>query len=61
MEKPPKRRVLPITISTRLSGETRGRIEHWAAKEDRPISKMVRILVVEALNARDKKKNPRKK
>jgi predicted DNA-binding protein len=61
MEKPAKRRLLPITISTRLSGETRGRIENWAAKEDRPVSKMVRILIVEALNAREKKKNRRKK
>ncbi len=60
MEKPAKRRLLPITVSTRLSGETRGRIEHWAAKEDRPVSKMARILIVEALNARDQKKNRRK-
>jgi hypothetical protein len=61
MEKPVKRRLLPITISTRLSGETRGRIEQWAAKEDRLVSKMVRILIVEALNARDKKKKRLKK
>jgi hypothetical protein len=60
VEKPAKRRLLPITVSTRLSGETRGRIEHWAAMEDRPVSKMARILIVEALNARDEKKNRRK-